>query len=477
MDGITHKEAVRRNLFSAVLGIFVNILYSTASRKLFVMTLGGELVGLSSLMGNITVVLSLLDFGAGTALVFRLYAPIAANDTRLCSAYLSFYRKLCFLSAILTFSAGLAVLPFVSFSGSKEEIFAFIIFLSTNSLGYLFSAERLLLFADQKNYVSQIFSYIFGGVCVVVEGVVLFATRSYLVYLIAGAVMGLLQELFLCIYIRSLYPEISFSGVKDKTVQKSLLKEILYVQPSNIAGTLMRTADNFLVVHLFGVATNGTYSNYNMLLGYACMLSVALIGSVSATVGSIGNTATKSRSEEIFRQASILSFFPISVCTCLLFVMSKDIVTLWLDKSYACGGYFPFVLALHFFVIGLKRCTSVFREGFGLYKKERVKPFLELIFSLSLSAFLGKRMGLSGIYLGQCAVSFVFCLWYEPYILYKYGFSKSVLGYYLLMLKFFASGTLSCLCAFALCRCIDGFFVKAAVCAIVPVLFALGIVW
>ena len=77
MESISRRQAVKRNFSSAIVGIFVNILYSFGSRKVFVMTLGNGLVGLSSLMGNIAVVLSLLDFGAGAALVYRLYAPIA----------------------------------------------------------------------------------------------------------------------------------------------------------------------------------------------------------------------------------------------------------------------------------------------------------------------------------------------------------------------------------------------------------------
>lgn len=475
MQKIGRVYAVKRNLFSAVIGIFINILYSFVSRKIFVMTLGCELVGLGSLMGNMTAVLSLLDFGAGSALCFSLYAPLAKNDTHKISAYLSFYRKLCFLSSLLTSIAGFLLLPNIkSTSENPQSVTAFIIFLASSFISSIFSAEKILLFSDQKNYVTQTFSYIFGGIAVVVESIVLVCTRNYILYLLISTVLCFIEDIAIVSYTRITYPEIKFSGVKDKSIQKKLFKEMLYIQPSNIAGTLLRTADNFLVVYLFGVATNGIYSNYNMILGYASMLSVVLTGSVAATVGNIGASESFENAERIFRMTSICSFFPVCICTCILFVMSGDIVTLWLDKTNAVNGNFSFILAFNFFIMGLKRSVSVFREGFGLYRKEKIKPFVELIMSLLLSVFFGKMLGLSGVYLGQGLAAFIVCIWYEPYILYKYGFSKSVIPYYLLMVKYFVTVTVSCICAFAISRYTISFSLKTMICTTLPLLFCIG---
>lgn len=479
MESISRRQAVKRNFSSAIVGIFVNILYSFVSRKVFVMTLGNGLVGLSSLMGNIAVVLSLLDFGAGAALVYRLYAPIANKDTRRISAYLSFFRKLCFLSSVLTLLVGALLMPYIA-KTSEDAHFScavFSIYLVSNAVGYFFCAERILLFADQKNYIAQIFSYIFGGVCVIAESAVLFVTKSYIIYLVVHTLLCVIEEVSLCIYVRFLYPEIRFFGVKDKNACKTLLKEMLYVQPKNIAETVSRTADNFLVVHLFGVATNGIYSNYNMLIGYAAMLSSVLTSSVAATVGNIENTETKERAEKLFRLTGICSFFTVAVCTSVLFVLSRDIVTLWLDKESAGGTGFSFIIAISFFVSGLKRSVAVFREGFGLYRKERLKPFLELSSSLILSFAFGRYLGLSGVYLGQAVSAFVFSLWYEPYMLYRFGFEKSVLPYYRIMIKYFVIAALSCYCALTLCRGIPFFSLKVFVCVVLTVLFCTAGFW
>ena len=251
-------------------------------------------------------------------------------------------------------------------------------------------------------------------------------------------------------------------------------REILFLQPSNIGGTLLRTADNFIVVYLFGVAANGIYSNYNMLLSYASMLSVTLIGALSASVGNLGAAASVKRAEEVFGMTGLASFILVNICTSVLFVMSGDIITVWLGSSLALPMQVSCILAMHFFVNGLRRTVMIFRDGYGLYRKERIKPFLELICSLGFSAYFGKKIGLGGIYLGQMLTSFIICLWYEPYILYKYGFSRSVLPYYAKLLKYGITSVFSCACSYSLCRYIPSFSIRAAVCITVPLLFSIA---
>lgn len=469
------------NLKASVAGIFINIFFSFFSRKIFVTVLGKEFVGLSSLVGNITVVLSLLDFGCASAVTYHLYSAIAKKDTDSISAYLSSYRFFCRISALLTAISGIILLPHLKHLVSGfDDIYTlnavFLIYVLSNACGYFFSAEQILLFADQKNYISQIFSYAFGAITVAVEAGVLILTHNYIVYLCAHASLCLIQDLFLAIYVRKIYDDIDFRSKKQHSKQhlKNMIVEMLRLQPSNIAGTLSRTVDNFLVVSLFGVAQNGVYSNYNMLLGYAGMLSVTLIGALSASVGNLGALSTKEHSERVFGITSLASFFLINLCTTLLFVLSKDIIALWLGSSLCLPVSCSVAMSLCFFISGVRRTTLVFRDSFGLYKYERIKPFLDLFVSVILSVFFGKRLGITGIYLGQAVSGFAVCLWYEPYILYRHGFEKSVFPYYLRLISYAAASTLSCLCSFSVGRYIDSVVLKSLLCAVISGLFFLA---
>jgi len=474
---ISRTDAARINLRWSAAGILFSLIFGSFSRKIFVFVLGKEFVGLSSLMGNMMAVLSLLDFGAAGAVIYRLYAPLAKDDAAAASALLYCYRKICRLSAVVTFAAGTLLLPQLTqavkgFDDKKTLYIIFGIYIVSNSLGFLFSAERALIYADRKNYVGQIFSYAFGIPAAFAESAVLVFTGSYTAYVALHAAITLAEDAALCIYVRKKYPWINFSAsAARKGTFKVLIKEMLYSQPSNIAATLLRTADNFLVVRLFGVAANGVYSNYNMLLSYAFMVSVTPVGAVAACVGNLGAASSPQHAEKVFRRLCTAVFFAVNICTAALFTLSDDVITLWLGSSLALPQGASFAVAAAFFMSGMRRCTAIFRDAYGLYKKERIKPFAELAAFLALSWWLGGKAGIAGVYAGQAASAFFVCLWYEPWVLYKHGFHMPVRRHYALMIKYCAVTALSCLCCFALCRFVPLFSCRAAICLAVPCLF------
>ncbi len=472
---ISRTHAASNNLRTSVAGIFINIILSFFSRRIFVIVLGKEYVGLSSLIGNITVLLSLADFGAASAVIFHLYKALAKKDHTAVSQYLSCYHSFCRLSAFVTVVCGAALLPHLSsFVKDFDDVpalkCAFCIYICSCALGYFFSREQILLFADQKNYVVQLFSFVFGALSAAAECAVLIFTRNYIVYLCTHSLIIFSCDLALAVYVRKTYPEICFSSklVCPYHQKKLLLREMMFLQPSNISGTLLRTVDNFLVVSLFGVAANGIYSNYNMLLGYAFMLSVTLISALSASVGNLSASESKEKSEKIFYLTSTASFFLINICTCLLFAMSQDIISLWLGNSLSLPHSVSAVLAANFFITALRRTPLIFRDSFGLYKYEKIKPFAELLASVILSVFFGKRMGMGGIYLGQAMSAFFVCLFYEPYILFCHGFEKSVFPYYARMIKYGFVSFLSCAMCYFACRYLPLFSLRFGVCLFIP---------
>ena len=76
-----------RNMKFALVGQMAGILISFASRKVFVMFLSAEYLGLDGLFSNILSMLALAELGVGTAIVYSLYQGYAKNS--LYQAYLS----------------------------------------------------------------------------------------------------------------------------------------------------------------------------------------------------------------------------------------------------------------------------------------------------------------------------------------------------------------------------------------------------
>ena len=79
-------------------------------------------------------------------------------------------------------------------------------------------------------------------------------------------------------------------------------------------------------------------------------------------------------------------------------------------------------------------------------------------------------MGICGIYLAQ-SISALCVFWYEPYVLFKYGFGESPKRYFKNLAFFTACTTLSCFSALSLSRLFPNTLAKITFCLLLPPLF------
>ena len=87
------NNALRNTLISV--GSFVLIfVFGIAIRKLFLQNISIEYLGYEGLFSNIFAVLSTLDMGAGSILLYRLYRAIATNSEDEIRKLLAMYARL-----------------------------------------------------------------------------------------------------------------------------------------------------------------------------------------------------------------------------------------------------------------------------------------------------------------------------------------------------------------------------------------------
>ena len=70
------------------------LIMSFICRTVFTKTLGAEYLGVSGLFSNILTILSFAELGIGTALVYRMYKPLAENDHKKLKLYVKLYKKI-----------------------------------------------------------------------------------------------------------------------------------------------------------------------------------------------------------------------------------------------------------------------------------------------------------------------------------------------------------------------------------------------
>ena len=101
---------VSSNLFLYI----VSSLLSFVVRTVFIRKLSVDLLGLDGVLLNIVTMLSIVESGFSSAVCFKLYKPLAENDTKKVSSYMSFYKKIYNCIGIIVLVLGLILSIFLN---------------------------------------------------------------------------------------------------------------------------------------------------------------------------------------------------------------------------------------------------------------------------------------------------------------------------------------------------------------------------
>lgn len=105
------RNALRNTAVTTVCQIFYLIL-SFVCRTIFTNLLGAEYLGINGLFTNILTILSFAELGIGSALVYRMYAPLAYEDNDKVVQYLKLYKRIYYIIILVIILIGLALIPF-----------------------------------------------------------------------------------------------------------------------------------------------------------------------------------------------------------------------------------------------------------------------------------------------------------------------------------------------------------------------------
>ena len=194
------------NFASGFLGRALTILLNFAVRTIFIYCLNEAYLSVNGLYSNILTVLSLAELGFGSAMVYRMYAPVAVKDYQKAAALLQFYKKIYIIIGVVIFLLGLCVIPFMDYIiKDKPDISGltlyYILFLVNTSISYWFSSYKAsVLYADQKEYIKTNVQNTMAILQSGLQIVLLLLFRKYLLYLL----IQLAGNIFLNLYVAHL---------------------------------------------------------------------------------------------------------------------------------------------------------------------------------------------------------------------------------------------------------------------------------
>lgn len=421
------------NFASGFLGRVLTILLNFAVRTIFIYCLNEAYLSVNGLYSNILTVLSLAELGFGSAMVYRMYAPVAVKDYQKTAALLQFYKKIYIIIGVVIFLLGLCVIPFMDYIiKDKPDISGltlyYILFLVNTSISYWFSSYKAsVLYADQKEYIKTNVQNTMAILQSGLQIVLLLLFRKYLLYLLIQLAGNIFLNLYVAHLVDKRYPEIqTYQGANLSAEERvQIRKDTEALVLSRFGHVALNGTDNIIISAVVGVLWVGRLSNYTLICDSVTSVLCQITAAITGSLGNFFATEDKHAGYALFKKVEFLNFWLYGFSFIALVTLLDPFVQIWAGERFVLGLPISIAIAINFFVAGYMNTLWVFRSTIGLFKQGKFRPILVAILNIILSIFLGKLWGVFGVlfatFLSRAAIS----LWYDPLILHRYGFEVS----------------------------------------------------
>lgn len=465
---IQTKKNTKRNVAIGILNKVVLLILPFILRSVIVNTIGVEYLGLNSLFSSIIQVLSLSELGLSSALVYHMYKPIAEDDQKTLNALLNLYKKAYRIIGCITIVIGLIILPFLPYlinGDYPSEIsihLLFLIYIINTSISYfLFGYKQSLLVAYQREDINSFINLVVQFGLIVVQILLLIITRNYLLYIVCLPVFTIINNLWIGIITKKMFPEAVAAG----TIETDTLKEIIKM----IAGTFIQKAcaitrnslDSICISCFLGLAVTAIYNNYFVIFSGL----TTLMGVVETSLqGGIGNHVVVKSSEENFEELKKLDFIYMvisGVCTVCLLCLYQPFMKLWMGKNLMLPFGAVILMCVYFYVRKMGDIKYLYNNANGLWWKLKWRSVTETIVNVVLNIVLGKLLGVYGIILATI-ISIVTCsyIWGATVLFKEYFGKRNMYRYFVYHIRYLVVTAVVCAITFFTASMVDGFFIK-----------------
>lgn len=431
---------VSKNIFVATLANIIGLILSFVIRKIFVMKLGSDFVGLNSLFTNLLGVLSFAELGIGLAVTASLYSPLNQKNYSLLNAYLNFYKK--FLTGVALFIETSAFLlglfiPFLIHDQSTFSHFQlwlyFVLFATSSSVSYLLTYKRILLTADQSDYINSFNNLVFKVIIAIFQILVLVFWQSYIWYLIIQISFTILSNIILNHKINTAYGHIFYSNNKQKLGKKQiteLKRNIIGMISAKIGGIILTSTDNIIISIFLGLGILGKYANYSMIIMGVTLVLSQIFNSLTPSIGNyrfISKDGSSNNSElSIFNQILNTNYFLVLISSIGLSLFTTLFVEVWLGDKYVFSTYLTIAIIVNFAINQLRLVVIVFMSAYGLFWQQRFKSLIEATLNISITIILivFAKLGIFAVLFGTIITNVFLNLIWEFFIIKKDAINK-----------------------------------------------------
>lgn len=431
-----------RNFKYSMVSQFITTFMSFFSRTIFIKILGEEYLGINGLFSNILTILSLADMGISTVIIYSMYKPLAENNNNKIKELMNMYKKVYSFIALSVLVMGLCIMPFLEYfikdvPNIPNLEYIYLLYLLNSVVSYLCAYKISIINADQKGYIVTYKQQLISFISIIIMTLVLIITRNFLMYLIIQIGFSVFSNIYLSKLAEKMYPFIrNTTGYKLSKNEINLFKkDVFAMMLHKIGGVVVNGTDNLIMSSMIGITYVGIYSNYLLIINIIKRILLQFFDAISASIGNLVIEKDNKYVYDIFKRIYFLNFWIYSFCSICLFILLNPFIKLWLNDNYIFKNSIVFLICLIFFIDGMRQTVQRFRNALGIFVNDKYRPLIEAILNLLISVICSVKLGISGIFIGTI-VSMIFSAIIEVYILYKYGFEKSIKSFIYIYFKY-----------------------------------------
>lgn len=471
------------NFLASIGGQILSIILGFVTRTIFINTLGIKYLGINGLFTNIISMLSLVELGVGSAIIFDLYKPIAKNDTNRIILLMKFYKSAYRIIGLVIGVIGILIMPFLPYIIKDDISFVnvnlvFFIFLLQSVASYLFFMYKsAIIITHQKEYIVTLITSIFSIISSVVKITVLIVFNDFILYLISFIIVDILANLYIAHKADLMYPYINkkTNDVIPKAEKREIFKNCYAIFIYKVNNVIQDATDNILLSTFIGLNIVGIYSNYLLIITAIRRFLSKIYNAIKASVGDLHAHEDIDHELFVFKAVNFFTMCSFGLAAVGIFVVVNEFIYVWVGNEFVLSQSFAFLIALELYIFGLQKFLSTFRISMGLFQQAKYRPLFNSVINLIVSIILVQYIGIYGVLIGTIISSLLTYMWFDPLVIYKYAFKRSVKEYYITNIKYLLLISLSGTVSYFLSRLIifEGvfFIIVSAIISIITTLF------
>lgn len=447
MGSRTHKSILNAEI--GLLFYFITTIIAFYSRKIFLENLGAEFIGLTGTLQNILGFLNLSELGIGLSVSYFLFKPLASQDRSAINEILSLLGFLYKRIGIFILVCGMIVSILFPFFYNNTTMpiglvyFTFYSFLFSNAIGYFINYRQVLLDADQKLYLINVYFNSFSVIKSLLQIYLAYFYQNLYLWVFVEFLFSIIQCLVLNWKINKEYPWLKTDKKQGKYLTKKypdILKKTKQILIHQIKDFLLTKSDEILIFTFVSLKMVAYYGNYIMIISKSTSLIISFFAGTGTGIGNLVAESNKQHILNVFWQLSTLRFFATGILIYCLSFLINPFIEWWLGPDYVLGDLILFLLLLNTFIMQTRSTNDMFNHSYGLYG-DTWAAWAELIINITVTLITAITWGIVGILLGKIISLFLIIVLWKPYYLFNKGFNLPISSYWKKTIKLYISFT------------------------------------